>query len=246
MLLTRSIAAAFAVGLLALGAGCGESGSGSYGAGSPSPTPTDNGVANLSATQIMSRTQAAVKKAPSVHLKGNGVSEGRRFGIDLRISDKSGHGTITQGSQTIELLRVGTTVYIKGDADFWRALTGNAGTAELLKGKYLKGSMSDPKVASIAVLTQLDKFVAQLFSSNRTVTKGERKTIRGTEAISLVASGKDGGTLYIATRGEPYPLQIVSTTQSEPGTIDFLDYGAPVKATPPPPDQVVDTSKLGK
>jgi hypothetical protein len=245
MPLTRSIAAAFAVVLLALGAGCGESDYGSSGSVSPSPTPTDNGVANLSATQIMSRAQAALKKAPSVHLKGTGVSDGARFGLDLRISDKGGKGTITQSNQTLELLRDGTTVYIKADADFWRA-QGGAAAAELLKGKYLKGSTSDPKVASIAALTEVDKFVAQLFSSKRTVTKGKRKTIRGTDAIGLIAAGSDGGTLYIATRGEPYPLQIVSSTQSDPGTIDFLDYGAPVTVTAPPPDQVVDTAKLGR
>jgi len=246
MLLTRSIAAAFAVALLSLGVGCGGSDSGSSGSGRSSPTPADNGVANLSATEIMARTQAAFKKVPSVHLKGTGVSEGQRFGIDLHISDKRGRGTITQGGQTLELLRDGTTVYIKADADFWRAQTGSAAAAELLKGKYLKGSTSDPKVAGIAALTQPDKFVAQLFSSDRTVTKGERKTIRGIEAIGIVASGKDGGTLYVATRGEPYPLQIASTAQSESGTVDFLDFGSPVTVTRPPPDQVVDTSKLGR
>jgi hypothetical protein len=244
MPLTRSIAAAFAVALLALGAACGGSDSGSSGSPAPSPTPTDNGVANLSATEIMSRAQAALKKTPSVHLKGNGVSDGERFAIDLHVSDRGGRGTISQSGQTIELLRIGTAVYIKANADFWRTQTGNPGAAELLKGKYLKGSTSDPKVASLALLTEIDKFVAQLLSPKGTVTKGQRKTIRGTEAIGVISAGKDGGTLYVATKGQPYPLQITSTAQAEPGTIDFLDYGKPVKLTPPPPDQVVDTSKL--
>ena len=245
MALTRSIAAACAVAALTLGAGCGGSGSSAPGAGSPSPTPTDNGIVNLPATEIMSRTQAALKKVPSVRLKGNGVGEGARFAIDLHVSDTGGRGTITQNSQTLEILRIGTTVYIKADADFWRAQTGNAAAAELLKGKYLKGSTSDPKVAGLAALTELDKFVAELFSTKKTVTKGEKKTIRGVDAIGIVQAGKDGGTLYVATRGEPYPLQITSNTPSEPATIDFLDYGKPVKLTAPPSDQVVDTSKLG-
>ena len=246
MLLTRSIAAVFAAAALALGAGCADSGSGSSGTGTPSPTPADNGVANLPATQIMSRAQAALKKAPSVHLKGSGVTNSQRFGIDLRISDKGGRGTITEGGQKVELLRIGTTVYLKADADFWRAQTSNSAAAELLKGKYLKGSTSDPQTASIAVLTELDKFVAELFSTKKTVTKGQKKTIRGQEAIAIVEPGTEGGMLYVATHGEPYPLQITSSTGSEPGTIDFLDYGAPVTLTPPPADQVVDTSKLGK
>jgi hypothetical protein len=245
MLLTRSIAAAAAAAVLALGAGCAESDSGSSGATPPSPTPTDNGVANLPASQIMSRAQAALKKASSVHLKGKMASEGEQFTIDLRMSDKGGTGTMTQAGQTLQLLRIGTTVYIRADEDFWRTQTGSDAAAELLKGKYLKGTTSDPKVASLALFTDADKFVAELFSPKRTVTKGAKKTVRGVEAISLISPGKDGGTLYVATRGEPYPLQIASNTQSEPGLIDFLDYGAPVKLTAPPADQVVDTSKLG-
>jgi hypothetical protein len=77
-----------------------------------------------------------------------------------------------------------------------------------------------------------------------TVQKGPQKTIRGTQAVALDVSGQDGGRLYVATRGQPYPLQITSTSASEPGTIDFLDYGAPVTLTPPPAEQVVDTAKL--
>jgi hypothetical protein len=243
MALTRSIAAC-SLALLALSAGCGTSGSDSAGVGSSSPTPTDNGVAALPASQILSRAQAALKSAPSVHLKGSTVSEGARLRIDLRASDKGGRATIAQGAQSFEVLRIGTTVYIKADADFWRAQTRNAAAAELLKGKYLKGSMSDAKLASIAELTEVDKFAAVLLKPNGTVRKGQQTTIHGIQAIALNVSGQDGGRLYVATRDQPYPLQITSTSTAEPGTIDFLDYGAPITLTPPPAEQVVDTAKL--
>ena len=111
MALTRSIAAC-SLALLALSAGCGGSGSDSAGTGSSSPTPTDNGVATLPANQILSRAQTALKSAPSVRLKGSAVSEGARLRSDLRASDKGGRATITQGAQTIEVLRIGSTVYI--------------------------------------------------------------------------------------------------------------------------------------
>ena len=96
----------------------------------------------------------------------------------------------------------------------------------------------------MAAFTDADKFVAQLLSSQRNVTKGAKKAIHGMEAVALVEPGKDGGTMYIATRGEPYPLRLTSNTPSEPGAIDFVDYGAPVSFAAPPADQVVDTSKL--
>jgi hypothetical protein len=235
--------AASSLAVLALTA-CGGSGS-LPGASSPSPTPSDNGVAALSASQILSRARAALQAAPSVRVKGTVVSEGAPLAVDLRAGEKGGRATITQRNQTFEVLRIGTTVYIKADADFWRTQSGNAAVAELLKGKYLKGSTTDPKLASIAELTDMDKVVGNLLQPEGTVAKGQKKTVRGVEAIALVVSGQNGGTLYVATHGQPYPLQVVSGSTSEPGTIDFLDYGVPVRLTAPPAEQVVDTSKLG-
>jgi len=57
-----------------------------------------------------------------------------------------------------------------------------------------------------------------------------------------------GGTLYIALRGEPYPLQVAPNKgkTDDVGSLDFLDYGVPVTLTQPPADEVVDVSKLGR
>jgi hypothetical protein len=245
---TRSImvVAAAALGLVA---GCGGSGTGASApttSPSASPTPTGNGIASLPPAQILARAKTALLAAPSVHLTGNVTSGGQQLMLDLSSSGKDGgRGTISQSGQTIEVLRIGSTVYIKADADFWRAQTGNANAAQLLQGKYLKAPVSDPKMASIAELTQIDKYVSGLLSPTGTLTKGQQKTIRGTEAIAVVISGKGGGTLYVATNGQPYPLQITSSDPTEPGTIDFVEYGQPVALTPPPAEQVIDTSKLG-
>lgn len=59
-------------------------------------------------------------------------------------------------------------------------------------------------------------------------------------------SGKDSGTLYVATTGKPYPLQLLSTASAaDTGILDFFDYDTPLDLAPPPADLVVDTSKLG-
>jgi hypothetical protein len=49
-------------------------------------------------------------------------------------------------------------------------------------------------------------------------------------------------TLYVATEGEPYPVQAHSHTGR--GALDFLDWNKPVDVQAPQPDQVVDLSKL--
>jgi hypothetical protein len=52
----------------------------------------------------------------------------------------------------------------------------------------------------------------------------------------------DGGTLYIATQGQPYPVRLESVNGK--GAIDFLDYGKALNVPIPATDQVVDVAKL--
>jgi hypothetical protein len=239
-----------AVVVIVFVAGCGgnsgSSGSGGHSSAGPS-TLAENGVADLSAKDILARAKKALGGARSVHIKGGGFSGGEQFALDMRYGSDGATGSLTSNGQTIELLRVGETVYLKGSEAFWRSIGGGS-AAELLKGRYLKVPASTPDFAELAGFTNLTKNAEDLLSPDGEVTKGERKTIRGVEAIGLNDSSKEGGTLYIAVRGEPYPLQVVprkDAKSDETGSLDFYDYGVPVKVSAPPADQVVDASKLG-
>ena len=69
--------------------------------------------------------------------------------------------------------------------------------------------------------------------------------MNGVPSVGLVSSGKDGGTLWVATTGEPHPVRIEPSAQSgERGALDFTGYGESVTVEPPPADLVVDVSKL--
>src|SRR5215475_13402959 len=239
-----------AVAAAALLAGCGG-GSGAGGAGSSNPAaPTatalaENGVADLPATEILAKAKAALTQASSVHIMGGGFSEGQQFALDMRYGTAGAAGSLTANGQVIELRRVRSTVYLEGTEAFWRSVRGTA-AAELLKGRYLEVPANRPDFAELTGFTDLEKNAAELVMPDGEITKGERRTVHGIEAIALDSS--KGGTLYIALRGEPYPLQAVSSaeaTSGETGSLDFLDYGVPVTVTAPPADQVVDISKLG-
>jgi hypothetical protein len=243
---------AVGLALVALLAGCGD-GAGSDAGGSSGPasgppsatTPADNGVADLSANGILSKAKDALGQASSVHIKGGGFSEGQQFALDMRYGSAGATGSLTANGQTIELLRVGPTVYLKGTEVFWRSI-GGASAAELLKGRYLEVPANTPNFSEIAGFTDLRKNAQELLTPDGTISKGERKTINGVKAIALNSS--KGGTLYIALQGNPYPLQVVpsdSSKSDETGSLEFLDYGVPVAVTPPHADQVVDVSKLG-
>jgi hypothetical protein len=230
-------------------AACGGGSSPTVAGGSTAPpsatTAADNGVANLPATAILTRAQDALRRATSVHIKGGGFSQGEQFALDMRLGPDRATGTVTTNGQPIELRRVSSTLYIKSSPAFWQTL-GGAAAAELMKGRYLKVPTTNPEFAEVVGFTDLKKSVNDLLTPSGTVTKGNRKTIRGMEAIGLVDSSKDGGTLYIATHGEPYPLSIVASGKTDDsGSLDFLEYGVPVTVQAPPEDQVVDVSKLG-
>lgn len=214
------------------------------GGASASPSPSDNGVAALGAEQILAKAKSALKSAETVRIKGAAGSGSERFDIDMRYTATSAQGTIAVAGQPIEMRRIGSTVYVKGSREFWTSHVPPA-AVQLLTGKWLKSPMTDQRFAGLAELTDLSKAADGILEPDGTITKGEKKVVAGAPAIALVSSGKDGGKLYIATTGTPYPLQIVPTKPADSGQIAFTEYGKPVTVTPPPADLVIDVSKLG-
>jgi hypothetical protein len=245
----RSVSPAVAVALILLAAGCGAVDS-VTGKSTPSPTPSANGIADKPPAEIVQQAKRAFQDAKYVHVKGNGDDEGVLYAVDMHLKAGSGttggKGKLTVNHNTAELLRVGKDAYIKGDADFWTATTGSASAAELLKGKYLKGSTSDSRLKGILFFTDADFFAKTLFKTEGGLTKSERRTIGGVDTIGVKTSGKEAATLFVATTGEPRPLQLVSTgVAAGGGNLDFLDYDKPFDLKAPPADLVIDASKLG-
>lgn len=204
-------------------------------------------IAALDAPEILTRAKAAFTKAESVRLTGGGATGGEKFTIDMAYgSGGKAIGSVSNGGQKIELRRSGQTVYLKADKAFWTQTAG-AAAAELLGGKYLKAPLTDPKVAQLATFTDKNAFISEVLDPEGTVTKGDIKDVRGTPAIGLVdKSETSGGTLYIATTGEPLPLQLAPAAGGgDSGLLEFLDYGKAVEVPVPPAAETIDVTKLG-
>ena len=86
----------------------------------------------------------------------------------------------------------------------------------------------------------VQKLFNQLLSSHGKLAKGKTTTIHGQQAIA-VSDTTNGGTLYVATTGKPYPLEI-SKTGSSGGQITFDHFNQPVSLTPPA--NAIDISQL--
>ena len=210
----------------ALLAGCGSSGSKS------------NGESSKTADQIVADAKAAVADATSVHIAGAGSANGTTLALDLHlVADKGGEGRVTANGITFDMVRIEDTAYFKADASFWKNF-GPSAAALLLQGRWLKAPANTGQLATFTPLTDIDKLFNALLGSHGTLAKGDETTINGQPAIA-VNDTTQGGTLYVATTGKPYPLAV---QKSGKGRIDFTEWDEPHTITAP--SGAVDLTKL--
>ncbi len=214
------------LGVAAL-SGCGSSSSG-------------NGVAAKSAEQIVAEAKKTADGASSVHVSGSVTSGGSPVTLDLKLAaEKGATGQIAQNGSTFKIVIAGGIAYISGSDAFYRKLGGSA-AAQLLAGKWLKVPTNTPEFSSFASLTNMRKLLDTVLVGHGTLEKGSTTRIAGEPAIAVKDTTR-GGTLYVATSGKPYPLQIVKSG-SEAGTIVFGGWDQPVEISAPA--NAVDISEL--
>jgi hypothetical protein len=212
--------------VLALGGavlvGCGSSSSGS-GSG--------NGVASKTPAQIVAASKSAADGAASVHIAGSVVNEGKPVTVDMQLlAGKGGRGRITLEGLSIDLIRVGGAVYINGSQAFYRHVAGPA-AAQLLQGKWLKAPENSGNFASLASLTDLGKLIDTTLGSHGTLARGATTTVDGQKAVAI-DDVSQGGTLYVATTGSPFPIEIAKRGGSG-GRIVFDRWNQAVTLTAP-------------
>jgi hypothetical protein len=209
-------------------------GSGSGGT-TASPSPTPNGIENLTATEALTRANAAAKAAKWVHVKG---TEGGTT-LDLHVGNDLASGSVSENGLTAQLLAAGGHLYLKGDKAFWDDALGTDQGAKLV-GKWV---LADDASDSLGPFTDLSRLVDLVLSPGGAVTKGTVSTVDGRRVLGLVDSS-DGSVLYLSTTGEPYPVTIHTKVASVDPPV-FDGWGQPVDIKPPPASEVVDPGPSG-
>ncbi len=213
-------------GALVLG-GCGSSG------------PKSNGVETKTADEILAAAQAAAAGATSVHVSGSGSQAGTTLDLNLYLAaGKGGKGHMDVNGLAFDIIRVGPTAYFKGDAKFWSNFGGGT-VSELLKNRWLSEPSGTGDLASLSSLTDIRKLFGAILGSHGALTKGATSTVHGQSVIALNDPSKKA-VLYVSTTGEPYPVELAST--SGKGTITFGEWNAPVTLTAPAGS--IDINKL--
>jgi hypothetical protein len=204
------------------------------------PAASDNGVANLSADEILARATTALNNAKSFKAKGEMDSDGTKVTIDMQFSGKDFKGNLSGEGMQFEIIRIGNDIYLKAPDDVWKTFLppGQDAALALLRGKYVKVDASMPQFAALA--GSMD--TSEILKPEGAVTKGEAKVVNGIPTIAL-KDGADNGTLYIATQGEPYPIRIEGPA-AEGGAIDFTDFNASVTIAAPAAGEVFDLKSI--
>lgn len=199
-----------------------------------------NGEASKPPLQILADAKQAATSASAVHYHGSIVNAGSRLTIDLAVdASRGGTGTMSMQGLSFDLVRIGDKAYIRGSDAFYKKFAG-AAAAQLLHGRWLEFPADKGQLAVLTQLTDIGKFFA-LFRGKSGVVKGAETTVDGQKAIAI-RSQKTDGTMYVATTGKPYPIEVVGG-KSSPGTITFDGWGKSVTLTAP--KGAIDISKLG-
>jgi hypothetical protein len=218
----RRVLVVLAAGAAVLGlSACGGSGSGasaSFAHESAKP-----------AGQILTDVRAVVAAATSVHVSGH-VGGQTRVGVDLHLSRTGGSGRVAASGLAFKVTRIGKAVYFTGNEGFYRQFT-NAAGIRLLDGRWLKVPVTDKRFGSFTGLTDMSGLLGQLLHPSGTVTKIGVRTVGGQRVIALRDSA-NGGVLYVAATGVPFPVEIVSTG-AHAGQVLLDHWNQKITLTPP-------------
>ena len=192
-----------------------------------------SGEAGKSAKQIVQDAVANAQAASSVRMSGSIPAQNGSLVLDLQVEKpSSATGTISLAGTHVRIVRIGDTVYVNGDAAFWRKLLG-AAAAKRFAGHWLKASASQSNLAGFARLTDINQYFNGTVASRGTLEKKGTTTYNGQKVIAIVDNGKGGATFYVAASGKPYPVAILGGSGSKAGAIRFSDWNAKVAVTPP-------------
>jgi len=192
---------------------------------------SSNGVASKSANGIVTAAEAAIDGAQSAHISGSVTSAGTLVSVNLDlVSGRGGRGEMSQGGLGFQIEIIGNEVYINASRAFWRRY-GNARAAQLLPGKWLKAPASG-QFASLAQVGDLHALLGALLANHGTLVKRGTSTVDGQSAVAVHDTTKNA-TLYVATTGKPYPIEILESG-AQTGRLTLNHFNEAIALTAPP------------
>ncbi|WP_424640651.1 hypothetical protein [Embleya sp. AB8] len=207
----------------------------------------EGGLGAEPADAITGKAKAAAAGATAVHVQGVWKIENRQFRIDLRLKRDGGVGTVVTSDSTVELLRIGQDLFVRGDARLYQGRDGRGGadveqSAQALRDKFVKVPPSDPSYARLSGFTRMQDMITDLIRLNGKLKKNGREKVRGAETLKVAADRGRGGELRVALSGTPFPLKYIPSPSG--GSLELFEYNQDFPLVLPKAEEVVDYGTL--
>lgn len=193
-------------------------------------------AANPTGTAIFARAVAASEGATSLTMKASLTKAATSYALDISVS-KSGNGlgSIRHDGQTVDLVRLGGTVYFKATRMFW-AKNASARVAALFAGKWVSGPATSATMKNVGGYFDVRSFLKRFFGKTRPRHLAERgtTTFMGRRVAILRSHAATGSsTIYVGASAPHFLYRIVKSGGSSHGSVTLFDYDKPVKPERP-------------
>lgn len=171
--------------------------------------------------QIVNDAREIANTANSVHVTGSVTQDGTENKIDILLTNSGdGKDELTSGGQTISVIKVGDTIYVKG-------LSGAPGSG------YQKLPANDPQAATLSEAVNKQKFLQELLGTSQKFTVAGKGKVGDQDTLKLTTnSGKS--TLHIADDADnPYPMRIEGGSAAGAVSINFAEWNEDAKVEAP-------------
>jgi hypothetical protein len=180
--------------------------------------------------------------ATSAHVKGNGTSGSSLITIDIAGTRDGTNSRMirTLGSAKGQVLTVGASQYIQGNAAFWRLTGVSSDIIATVGEKYVKTATSKDNGA-VSVGDALDSMATASFTDVDMLNlKVEKTDVAGSPAylVSERIPSPEQFTMWVSADSARHLLRL-RTSGASPVDLTFSDWNAVVPFTAPPPAQVV-------
>jgi hypothetical protein len=200
---------------------------------------SDNGVASKPASEILAASRNAARGASSVRVSRKTKTELETSTSKLELGTNSGRAALSLLGLRFEVLRAGGALYLRGNQRFRERLgyklggqEGAAAAVRLPASTWVKVPAGNSSAAELGALTNIS-YELPVILHQVPVVKGHEITVNGQKAITLKETAKlFTGLWYIATTGEPYPIQFV-THGRQNGKTSFTGWNDPITLSAP-------------
>ena len=213
--------------------------------GSPASTGKLTGTA---ATALVTKAVANTKAAPSVVVKGTGVSTGtagQTVTFDLTLVQKAGcEGTIAQSkTETFQLVETGGSVWLKPSTAYYASLKISKAALALVADKWIKVKSTDSQIGDLPKICSFSGLFGSLKTPTGASYVATPTTYQGQSAYEVTQAGQQGYA-YVTNSATPMLAKLAEPGASG-GVITFAEYSTPLTITAPSAAESIDGSALG-